>query len=161
MVPYRIIACICKWRRQNIVTSLIVWIINCQYYPWRLSESLLQVGRRVQLNKTWSFNHQKSNFNEAFTKSAEFESEKDVSCLSSGCSGDSSARTKKLRNGKIKQVVAVGEQPTEKPVGSAHIRRRGEAILKFLSQGSASEVKIRQVLGDSPDTSKALRMWVS
>ncbi|KAI5396733.1 hypothetical protein KIW84_062820 [Lathyrus oleraceus] len=46
-----------------------------------------------------------------------------------------------------------------KPVsGTPHLRRRSEAILKFLSHGGSSEVRIRQMLGDSPDTSKALRM---
>lgn len=45
---------------------------------------------------------------------------------------------------------------------SAHMRRRAEAILKVLSShGCASEVRIRELLGDSPDTSKALRMSVS
>lgn len=110
------------------------------------------------MNKSWSLKHRKSNSGEAFTKPTEFESEKDVSCLSSGSSGDSSARTQKLNKGKAKQATALGEQSAEKPVGSAHICRRAEAILKFLANGSASEVKIRQVLGDSPDTSKALRM---
>ncbi|KAF6140715.1 hypothetical protein GIB67_035142 [Kingdonia uniflora] len=41
---------------------------------------------------------------------------------------------------------------------SGYMRRRADAILKFLSVGCASEVRIREVLGDSPDTSKALRM---
>ncbi|KAF8395828.1 hypothetical protein HHK36_019782 [Tetracentron sinense] len=45
-----------------------------------------------------------------------------------------------------------------KQVGSPYMRRRAEAILKFLSVGCASEVRIREVLGDSPDTSKALRI---
>lgn len=45
--------------------------------------------------------------------------------------------------------------------GSNHINRRAEAILELLSlAGSLSEVRIRQELGDSPDTSKALRMCV-
>ena len=45
------------------------------------------------------------------------------------------------------------------PAGTPHLRRRGEAILRFLSHGGwSSEVKIRKTLGDSPDTSKALRM---
>ncbi|KAK1408478.1 hypothetical protein QVD17_40284 [Tagetes erecta] len=44
-------------------------------------------------------------------------------------------------------------------VSSAHLVRRSEAILKVLAHnGCASEVRIRQLLGDSPDTSKALRM---
>ncbi|XP_049400085.1 uncharacterized protein LOC125864214 [Solanum stenotomum] len=38
------------------------------------------------------------------------------------------------------------------------LRRRAEAILRVLSHGSISEIKIRQLIGNSPDTSKALRM---
>ncbi|KAH0692776.1 hypothetical protein KY285_019873 [Solanum tuberosum] len=46
-----------------------------------------------------------------------------------------------------------------KVIFSANMRRRAEAILKVLSShGCASEVRIRQLLGDSPDTSKALRI---
>ncbi|MCD7461358.1 hypothetical protein HAX54_045954 [Datura stramonium] len=46
-----------------------------------------------------------------------------------------------------------------KVISSAHMRRRAEAILNVLSShGCASEVRIRQLLGDSPDTSKALRI---
>lgn len=50
-----------------------------------------------------------------------------------------------------------------KAIGSAaHMRRRAEAILKVLTcHGCASEVRIRQLLGDSPDTSKALRISLS
>ncbi|KAK4766764.1 hypothetical protein SAY87_008406 [Trapa incisa] len=121
-------------------------------------EFKLQLTPRVRLNKSWSINHRESNFGEAFTKSIEFESEKDVSCLSSSSSGDSSAITQKLNKGKAKQASALDKHSANKPVGSAHIRRRADAILKFLAKGSASEVKIRQVLGDSPDTSKALRI---
>lgn len=45
-----------------------------------------------------------------------------------------------------------------KPVMPSHMGHRAAAILRVLSNGSASEVKIRQLLGDSPSTSKALRM---
>ena len=39
------------------------------------------------------------------------------------------------------------------------MRHWAEAILKLLSDGCYTEVKIVQELGDSLDTSKALRMW--
>lgn len=39
-----------------------------------------------------------------------------------------------------------------------YLRRRAEAILRVLSHGSISEIRIRQLIGNSPDTSKALRM---
>ncbi|KAK9921966.1 hypothetical protein M0R45_030458 [Rubus argutus] len=50
------------------------------------------------------------------------------------------------------------ELKKQQQLGSAKLRRKAEAILNLLSQGCYSEVKIRQTLGDSPDTSKALRL---
>ncbi|XP_049342624.1 uncharacterized protein LOC125806912 [Solanum verrucosum] len=44
------------------------------------------------------------------------------------------------------------------PNAPPYLRRRAEAILRVLSHGSISEIKIRQLIGNSPDTSKALRM---
>ncbi|KAK6127350.1 hypothetical protein DH2020_038893 [Rehmannia glutinosa] len=46
----------------------------------------------------------------------------------------------------------------KKPVIHGHMGHRAAAIMRVLSNGSASEVRIRQLLGDSPSTSKALRM---
>ncbi|KAJ1378661.1 putative serine-rich protein C1E8.05 [Sesbania bispinosa] len=91
------------------------------------------------------------------------------SCLSSNSSGISSARSLRYASRAASAIVAgMGLEPPQPPpatphrakhtVGSPHLRRRGEAILKLLSLGGSSEVKIRQMLGDSPDTSKALRM---
>ncbi|KAK7345050.1 hypothetical protein VNO77_15429 [Canavalia gladiata] len=86
------------------------------------------------------------------------------SCLSSSSSGISSARSLRYANrcrGVGARVAGMGREPEPKSrhaAGSPHLRRRGEAILKFLSHGDSSEVRIRQMLGDSPDTSKALRM---
>lgn len=45
-----------------------------------------------------------------------------------------------------------------KPAMPGHISHKASAILRVLSKGTASEVRIRQLLGDSPSTSKALRM---
>ncbi|XP_059298095.1 uncharacterized protein LOC132050747 [Lycium ferocissimum] len=44
------------------------------------------------------------------------------------------------------------------PIAPPHLRRRAEAVLRVLSHGSISEVRIREQIGNSPDTSKALRM---
>lgn len=80
----------------------------------------------------------------------------EVSCLSSG----SSARSRYPSGG-----VGIGKAGLSsgdvrgKQLGSVHMRRRGEAILRLLSGGCSTEVRIRRVLGDSPDTSKALRMY--
>ncbi|XP_073034843.1 uncharacterized protein [Primulina eburnea] len=68
------------------------------------------------------------------------------SCLSSNPSIQSYSTESKA----IKKV--------RKPVVSTHMEHQAEAILRILSKGNASEVKIRQLLGDSPSTSKALRM---
>lgn len=78
------------------------------------------------------------------------------SCLSS----NSSARSLRYANrGRGVRVEVMEARQAKGTVGSPHLRRRGEAILKLLlSLGCSSEVKIRQMLGDSPDTSKALRM---
>ena len=53
------------------------------------------------------------------------------------------------------------ESNTPDPLISApyNLRHRANAILEFLSGGCYSEAEIRQVLGDTPDTSKALRLW--
>ncbi|XVE91953.1 hypothetical protein REPUB_Repub01dG0055700 [Reevesia pubescens] len=42
---------------------------------------------------------------------------------------------------------------------STHIRHRANAILKLLSGGCFFEVNICRVLGDSPNTSKALQIY--
>ena len=88
------------------------------------------------------------------------------SCLSSSSSGISSERSlryAKRCRGAIVSVAGVNcktAAPSRCRAGSPNLRRRGEAILKLLSCcGGSSEVKIRQMLGDSPDTSKALRMY--
>ncbi|CAA7060590.1 unnamed protein product [Microthlaspi erraticum] len=80
------------------------------------------------------------------------DSKDESSCLSTGSSEVSSIQSRaKLRNQtKKKKEYSTGR--------SISIRRRAKDILEFLSSASSSEVHIRQILGDSPDTSKALRM---
>ncbi|XP_039036343.1 uncharacterized protein LOC120173153 [Hibiscus syriacus] len=85
--------------------------------------------------------------------SSNMEKAETTSCLSSSSSsGISSARSQRKTN-KAEKI-----QRKRRSSGSNHMRRRAEAILKLLSGGCFSEVNIRRVLGDSPDTSKALRM---
>ncbi|KAL3623751.1 hypothetical protein CASFOL_032567 [Castilleja foliolosa] len=55
------------------------------------------------------------------------------------------------------ETNADGDKP-RKPEIQGHMGNRAASILRVLSNGSASEVKIRKLLGDSPSTSKALRM---
>ncbi|XP_057426076.1 uncharacterized protein LOC130719464 [Lotus japonicus] len=90
-----------------------------------------------------------------------------TSCLSSSSSGISSARSLRYANrsrvaditsARVAPLLPATPRPVKKVASSPHLRRRGEAILKLLSHGGWSEVRIRQMLGDSPDTSKALRM---
>ncbi|KAH9648307.1 hypothetical protein KPL70_025532 [Citrus sinensis] len=75
------------------------------------------------------------------------------SCLSSTASAVSSSQSRYSVGARGKPRVRRTSS------GPSHIERRAEAILKLLSShGCSSEIKIRQALGDSPDTSKALRM---
>lgn len=83
------------------------------------------------------------------------------SCLSTSSSAASSRY--KSMGGSLSKLGTVVEHPKtkkkkQKQLGSVKLRRKAEAILDLLSQGCYSEVKIRQTLGDSPDTSKALRL---
>ncbi|XP_024012960.1 uncharacterized protein LOC18019950 isoform X2 [Eutrema salsugineum] len=82
------------------------------------------------------------------------------SCLSTGSSEVSSIESRlKLRNQKIYDKIRVVEKEKKKESSrSISIRRRAKEILELLSSASSSEVQIRQILGDTPDTSKALRM---
>lgn len=91
------------------------------------------------------------------------DSKDESSCLSTGSSEVSSIESRiKLRNQKSNEKLRVeGEKMKRKKESSrsSSIRRRAKDILEFLSSVSSSEVQIRQILGDSPDTSKALRMY--
>ena len=80
----------------------------------------------------------------------------DCSCLTTGCSSEYSSAQSRDYVSRAKESRE--EQQKRKHIGSNHIRRRAEGILNLLSDGCYSEVTIRQLLGDSPDTSKALRM---
>nr|DAD42412.1 TPA_asm: hypothetical protein HUJ06_000642 [Nelumbo nucifera] len=87
----------------------------------------------------------------------------EVSSLSSASSSVASAlpNHRLIRLGKkLSLIQERGEERRRQKISSGCLRRRAEAIMKFLSVGCASEVRIRQALGDSPDTSKALRMLV-
>ncbi|KAM0990497.1 hypothetical protein ACFX2C_009007 [Malus domestica] len=84
------------------------------------------------------------------------------SCVSTTSSARSRSQHHVSRSGwsSIKLAV-VREDPMKRRrlTWSSHMRRKADAILKLLSgAGWLSEVKIRQTIGDSPDTSKALRM---
>lgn len=98
----------------------------------------------------------------ATTKTSGSEST-EASCLSSSSTAGSSARSRiscyVSRGEKRLAMVHEDEEIRRKNVSSTHMRRRADSILKLLSGGCSSELKIRQLLGDSPDTSKALRMW--
>ncbi|OMO71344.1 hypothetical protein CCACVL1_18283, partial [Corchorus capsularis] len=81
----------------------------------------------------------------------------ETSCLSSSSSGISSARSQ-CKTTKAEKIQTGSNQRKRSSGGSTHIGRRAEAILKLLSGGCFPEFYIRRLLGDSPDTSKALRM---
>lgn len=89
-----------------------------------------------------------------------------ASCLSttssarSLCYANRTSRCRSVIDAEIKrETPPAAKLRVKNPAGTPHLRRRGDAILMFLSHGGwFSEVKIREMLGDSPDTSKALRM---
>ncbi|CAI9113061.1 OLC1v1013590C2 [Oldenlandia corymbosa var. corymbosa] len=76
---------------------------------------------------------------------------------------DSVSGGSNLTFGRSYDHLSVLQPNRRRPVlGSTHIRIRAESILRILtSQGCASEVRLRQLLGDSPSTSKALRLLLS
>ncbi|KAG9160365.1 hypothetical protein Leryth_008763 [Lithospermum erythrorhizon] len=86
-----------------------------------------------------------------------------VSCLTNSSGFEFSVQStvglgkaKSSPNMKMDKVI---KGDTSNKIGSGHIRRRADGILKMLATyDKASEVRIREVLGDSPDTSKALRI---
>nr|GEU72468.1 hypothetical protein [Tanacetum cinerariifolium] len=96
------------------------------------------------------------------------------SCLSGGSSSlvsssrsmvlSSRSRELRIRRGRkvvrdVKMKMKMKKKQSFYVVNSDRLLRRSEAILNVLACiGCASEVRIRQLLGDSPDTSKALRM---
>ncbi|RDX66663.1 hypothetical protein CR513_54546, partial [Mucuna pruriens] len=134
----------------------------------RYNQMKLKIARKIRSKVTWTSScsgDRKPNAGEAAkVLSPVSVSGEASSCLSSSSSGISSARSLRYANrcrGATASVVGIGREtaaPSHRAAGSPHLRRRGEAILKLLSCGGSSEVRIRQILGDSPDTSKALRM---
>ncbi|MCD9560670.1 hypothetical protein HAX54_019413 [Datura stramonium] len=87
-----------------------------------------------------------------------------VSASSSSCvstdsvfSGISSARSLAADKGSRRKRDSLLTKELN-PNAPPYLRRRAEAILRILSHGSTSEIRIRQLIGNSPDTSKALRM---
>ncbi|CAA0829870.1 Unknown protein [Striga hermonthica] len=70
----------------------------------------------------------------------------EASCLSSSSSSQSFSSQTNADDKPRRSVIA------------GHLGRTAAAILGVLSKESASEVKIRHLIGDSPSTSKALRM---
>lgn len=117
-------------------------------------DELSQVVKRRRSKICWSSNDQKpSSFKSLISRN--MATAETTSCLSSISSGISSARSQpKSTTSKAEKI-----KRKRRNSGSNHMRRRAEAILKLLSGGCFPEVNIRLMLGDSPDTSKALRMY--
>ncbi|KAL6534631.1 hypothetical protein OROGR_013306 [Orobanche gracilis] len=75
------------------------------------------------------------------------------SCLSSTSSAQSFNRET--------NAAAAADKSSKPFVLQGHLGGKAAAILRVLSKGSASEVRIRQLIGDTPSTSKALRIrWL-
>ncbi|OAY40433.1 uncharacterized protein LOC110623756 isoform X1 [Manihot esculenta] len=131
----------------------------------RCHEMKFKVVRKRRTKVIWSSDSEHPEVVLALPATVSSKSEStEASCLSSTSSAASSARScYEIRSMKRNQMESC-ENPKRRKVdsgygsGSSYMRRQAEKILDFLSRGSSSEVRIRQVLGDSPDTSKALRM---
>ncbi|CAI9099932.1 OLC1v1036829C2 [Oldenlandia corymbosa var. corymbosa] len=117
----------------------------------------------VKKRRSKSFSASDSQKSSSSAKPEPSASDSVSSCVSSDTSGAISSSS--TWNNAVKQhggyvfFAPVKRRPV---LGSAHLRGRADAILKILSsQGCASEVKIRELLGDSPSTSKALRILLN
>ncbi|KAL7225265.1 hypothetical protein ACSBR1_020613 [Camellia fascicularis] len=109
----------------------------------RCHEMKLKVVRKSRSKNSRSSGHRKIDFGRKMAAIDEVSS-----CVSSSSSVVSSGKKEAL----------VPDLKTKLPISSASMRHRAEEIMRLLSNDCASEVRIRQLLGDSPDTSKALRM---
>ncbi|KAJ6363423.1 hypothetical protein OIU78_003572 [Salix suchowensis] len=127
----------------------------------RCYEMKPKVARRKRSKVNWSSGHQRTVVVAPPEKAAEASTESG-SCLSSTSSSASSARNHHMkRKGLVMKPARVDEEEPKRirsSSGSRYLCSLAEAILKLLSSGVFSEMRIRQVLGDSPSTSKALRM---
>ncbi|XP_038882356.1 uncharacterized protein LOC120073620 [Benincasa hispida] len=126
--------------------------------PPCLDELKLTVVRKsrskiIRISEKWNLSS-----TDDVTLSSDSASSETTSCLSSSSSVVTRAPIHRLVARAEKKLEMIRHAWRKKQVASAHMRRRAEAILSYLSGGCSSEVKIRQVIGDSPDTSKALRM---
>ncbi|KAI7990212.1 hypothetical protein LOK49_LG12G02795 [Camellia lanceoleosa] len=108
----------------------------------RCHEMKLKVVRKSRSKNSRSSGHRKIDFSRKMAATDEVSS-----CVSSSSSAVSSGKE-----------VLVPDLKTKPLISSASMRHRAEEIMRLLSNDCASEVRIRQLLGDSPDTSKALRM---
>ncbi|XP_018464037.1 uncharacterized protein LOC108835255 [Raphanus sativus] len=94
-------------------------------------------------------------------KNLEFDelSKEEESCLSTG-SNEVSSTESRIKATTSHEKLLQGESKKKESHRSSSVRRKAGKILEFLDSSCSSEVKIRQVLGDNADTSKALRMLV-
>ncbi|GFY98220.1 hypothetical protein Acr_12g0007610 [Actinidia rufa] len=122
----------------------------------RCHEMKLKVVRKTRSKVFRRPDHQKiysSKIPAGFSSECAWET---TSCVSNS----SSAAISSARSGGARENAR--DLKTKPPVNSGLMRRRAEAIKRLLSNnGCASEVRIRQVLGDTPDTSKALRIPIT
>ncbi|XP_011048123.1 PREDICTED: uncharacterized protein LOC105142268 [Populus euphratica] len=128
----------------------------------RCHEMKPEVARRKRSEVSWISGHQRTVVLAPPEKAVEASTESG-SCLSRTSSAVSSARNHHMkRKGLMMKPAGDDEEPkrirSRSGSGSRYLSSLAEAILKLLSSGCFAEMRIRQVLGDSPSTSKALRM---
>uniref|UniRef100_A0A3N7F1A4 HTH three-helical bundle domain-containing protein n=1 Tax=Populus trichocarpa TaxID=3694 RepID=A0A3N7F1A4_POPTR len=127
----------------------------------RCHEMKPEVARRKRSKVNWISGHQRTVAVAPPEKAVEASTESG-SCLSSTPSAACARNHHMKRKGLMMKPARNDEEPkrirSRSGSGSRYLSSLAEAILKLLSSGCFAEMRIRQVLGDSPSTSKALRM---
>nr|TKS09957.1 hypothetical protein D5086_0000090580 [Populus alba] len=123
---------------------------------WMLSKTSslnLPVARRKRSKVNWISGHQRTVAVAPPEKAVEASTESG-SCLSSTSSAACARNHHMKRKGLMMKPARNDEEPkrirSRSGSGSRYLSRLAEAILKLLSSGCFAEMRIRQVLGDSP-----------
>lgn len=101
----------------------------------RCHEKKLKVVRKCRTQIMRKSHQQKKNLKDKVSSEVSTSTVAASSCLSSGSSGG---------------TEVVSKPKVKSPASTISIRSRAEGIMRVLSYGCASEVRIRQLLGDSP-----------
>uniref|UniRef100_M1C6T9 HTH three-helical bundle domain-containing protein n=1 Tax=Solanum tuberosum TaxID=4113 RepID=M1C6T9_SOLTU len=144
-------------RRMKMIAAFHEQIVKLKVVRQRRSKSFfISDCRQMSSGKPAKATTSRTTFCRSTMVSASASSSSCVSTDSvfSGITSAQSLAADRVIRGKRNSQLTKELNPNAPP----YLRRRAEAILRVLSHGSISEIKIRQLIGNSPDTSKALRM---